>query len=80
MGGDSRPDSDYTRTWSSSGEVGYATLADGTRLRYLKAGSGPTALVLLHTVRTQLDHFQLVIPKILHAFTLYDRPARDGLV
>jgi len=71
MGADSRPDSDYTRTWSSSGEVDYATLADGTRLRYLKAGSAPTALVLLHTVRTQLDHFQLVIPKILHAFTVY---------
>lgn len=71
MGADPRPDSDYTRTWSSSGEIDYATLADGTRLRYLKAGSGPTALVLLHTVRTQLDHFQLVIPKILHAFTVY---------
>jgi pimeloyl-ACP methyl ester carboxylesterase len=70
MGADSRPDSDYTRTWSPSGEVDYATLADGTRLRYLKDGSGPTALVLLHTVRTQLDHFQLVIPRILHAFTV----------
>lgn len=71
MGADPRPESDYTRTWSSSGEVDYGTLADGTRLRYLKAGSGPSALVLLHTVRTQLDHFQLVIPKILHAFTVY---------
>jgi pimeloyl-ACP methyl ester carboxylesterase len=26
---------------------------------------------LLHTIRTQLDHFQLVIPKILYAFTVY---------
>ncbi|HEY3084773.1 MAG TPA: alpha/beta hydrolase [Candidatus Dormibacteraeota bacterium] len=26
---------------------------------------------MLHTVRTQLDHFQLVIPKILHSFTVY---------
>ena len=67
----SRPESDYTRTWSPSGEIEYAKLADGTRLRYLRAGSGPTALILLHTVRTQLDHFQLVIPKILHAFTVY---------
>src|SRR5207247_10981340 len=33
--------------------------------------SGPTALILLHTVRTQLDQFQLVIPKILRAFTVY---------
>ncbi len=68
---ESRPNSDYTRTWSPSGEIDYAGLADGTRLRYLKAGSGPMALILLHTVRTQLDHFQLVIPKILHAFTVY---------
>jgi pimeloyl-ACP methyl ester carboxylesterase len=67
----SRPDSIYTRTWSPSGEIAYATLAAGTRLRYLKTGSGPTPLVLLHTVRTQLDHFQLVIPRLLNAFTLY---------
>ncbi len=66
-----RPNSDYTRTWSPSGEIEYAQLADGTRLRYLKTGSGATALILLHTVRTQLDHFQLVIPRILHAFTVY---------
>ena len=68
---ESGPDSAYTRTWSPSGEIEYAKLADGTRLRYLKAGSGPAALILLHTVRTQLDQFQLVIPKIAHAFTVY---------
>ena len=71
MGTGSPPDSDYTRIWSPSGEITYATLGAATRLRYLKAGSGPTALILLHTVRTQLDHFQLVIPKLLNAFTLY---------
>src|SRR5712692_9244754 len=68
---ESRPNSDYTRTWSPSGEIEHAKLADGTRLRYLKVGSGPRALILLHTVRTQLDHVQLVVPKILHAFTVY---------
>src|SRR5437867_10582742 len=68
---ESGPNSEYTRTWSPSGEIEYAKLADGTRLRYLKVGSGPTALILLHTVRTQLDHFQLVIAKILRAFTVY---------
>jgi pimeloyl-ACP methyl ester carboxylesterase len=71
MGLRSQPGSDYTRTWSPLGEIEYAALADGSRLRYLKAGSGPTSLILLHTVRTQLDHFQLVIPKILDAFTVY---------
>src|SRR5438034_4383114 len=67
----SGPNSDYTRTWSPSGEIEYAKLADGTRLRYLKVGSGQTMLILLHTVRTQLDKFQLVIPRIAHAFTIY---------
>ncbi len=70
MGMGSGPNSDYTRTWSPSGQIEFAALADGTRLRYLKAGSGP-ALILLHTVRAQLDHFQLVIPKISQAFTVY---------
>jgi len=68
---ESRPNSDYTKTWAPSGKIEFAELADGTRLRYLEAGSGPAALILLHTVRTQLDHFQLVIPKISHAFTVY---------
>jgi pimeloyl-ACP methyl ester carboxylesterase len=68
---ESKPNSDYTRTWSPSAEIEYAQLADGTRLRYLRVGSGQTVLILLHTVRTQLDHFQLVIPKIAHAFTIY---------
>ena len=39
-------------------------------MRYLRAGSGPP-LVLLHMVRRQLDHFQLVIPRITDAFTVY---------
>jgi pimeloyl-ACP methyl ester carboxylesterase len=68
---ESRPNRDYTRRWAPSGEIEYAKLADGTRLRYLKAGAGPATLILLHTVRTQLDHFQLVIPEISHAFTVY---------
>src|SRR5574340_1040279 len=73
-------DSDYTHTWAPSGEVRYLALAGslaGTdtesppaRLRYLKVGTGP-ALVLLHTVRTQLDHFQLVIPRLWDDYTVY---------
>jgi pimeloyl-ACP methyl ester carboxylesterase len=39
-------------------------------VRYLRVGSGPP-LVLMHTVRTQLDHFQFVIPRISDAFTVY---------
>lgn len=35
----------------------------GVRIRYLSVGSGPQ-LVLLHTLRTQLDMFQKVIPEL----------------
>src|SRR5688572_20836068 len=39
-------------------------------LRYLKAGSGEP-LVLLHTIRTQLDYFEQVIPALSRHFTVY---------
>ena len=68
---ESSPDGEYTQTWLPSPEIDHLTLKDGTRLRFLRTGSGPTPLILLHTVRTQLDHFQLVIPRLLHAFTVY---------
>jgi pimeloyl-ACP methyl ester carboxylesterase len=61
---------EYTEGWCKGGEIGYVALSGGARVRYLRVGSGP-ALVLMHTVRTQLDHFQLVIPRISDAFTVY---------
>ncbi|MEU0729930.1 alpha/beta hydrolase [Streptomyces sp. NPDC006140] len=42
---------------------------EGT-LRYLKAGSG-APLVLLHTVRTQAEHFRHLIPLISDQYTVY---------
>jgi pimeloyl-ACP methyl ester carboxylesterase len=42
----------------------------GTTLRYIKAGIGPN-LVLLHTLRTQLDLFEKVIPELSRHFTIY---------
>jgi pimeloyl-ACP methyl ester carboxylesterase len=62
---------DYTETWCKGGEIGHVALSGGgARVRYLRVGSGPP-LVLMHTVRTQLDHFQRVIPRITDAFTVY---------
>src|SRR5205823_6468528 len=43
---------------------------DGVRLRYLKVGEGPV-LLLLHTLRTQLDLFHKVIPELARSFTVY---------
>ncbi|MFF7948009.1 alpha/beta fold hydrolase [Streptomyces griseorubiginosus] len=42
---------------------------EGT-LRYLKAGTG-APLVLLHTVRTQAEHFRGLIPLIADRYTVY---------
>ncbi|RRR84851.1 alpha/beta hydrolase [Streptomyces sp. RP5T] len=39
-------------------------------LRYLKAGTG-APLVLLHTVRTQAEHFRRLIPLITDRYTVY---------
>jgi pimeloyl-ACP methyl ester carboxylesterase len=42
----------------------------GNRLRFIKSGSGPT-LVLLHTLRTQLDLFAKMVPELSRHFTVY---------
>jgi pimeloyl-ACP methyl ester carboxylesterase len=47
----------------------YVTV-DGVRLRYITVGGGPV-LLLLHTLRTQLDLFHKVIPELARDFTVY---------
>lgn len=65
------PDQRYTLAWSGGrGEVRFLPRSDGSRLRYFTAGTGPP-LVLLHTVRTQLDYFQRVAPALWDDFTVY---------
>ena len=43
---------------------------DGITLRYIKTGQGEP-LLLLHTLRTQLDMFQKMIPSLSEQFTVY---------
>jgi pimeloyl-ACP methyl ester carboxylesterase len=47
----------------------YADLG-GVRVRYIKTGAGPN-LVLLHTLRTQLELFEKVVPTLAQHFTVY---------
>lgn len=42
----------------------------GVAVRYLRTGTGPN-LVLLHTLRTQLDIFQKILPELAEHFTVY---------
>jgi pimeloyl-ACP methyl ester carboxylesterase len=65
------PDQHYTMTWTGGrGEVKFLQRSNGSRLRYFTAGTG-APLVLLHTVRTQLDYFQRVIPALWDEFKVY---------
>ena len=65
------PDQSYTMTWAGGrGEVKFLRRSDGSRLRYFITGTGPP-LVLLHTVRTQLDYFQRVMPALWDEFTVH---------
>lgn len=61
--------------WAPDVPVRWVTV-DGVRLRYVVAGSGPT-LVLVHTLRTQLDLFQRIIPELAGRYRVYalDLPA-----
>jgi pimeloyl-ACP methyl ester carboxylesterase len=63
--------SDYTRRWCPNQKLEFLSLTSvGPKVRYLRAGQGPV-LVLLHSIRTQLDLFQRVIPKLTDRFTVY---------
>ena len=64
-----RPKRPDRLVWGPGIEIQYADLG-GIRARYIKTGSGPN-LVLLHTLRTQLDIFQKVLPELARYFTVY---------
>jgi pimeloyl-ACP methyl ester carboxylesterase len=55
--------------WAPDIPIQYLDIG-GVRVRYLKTGAGPN-LVLLHTLRTQLDIFEKVIPELAKRFTVY---------
>src|SRR6516165_4809993 len=66
-----RPVPSAPRALSWAPDIAIAWLdIGGCRLRYVKAGEGPN-LVLLHTLRTQLDLFKKVIPELSKHFTVY---------
>ena len=48
----------------------FLKLSDTVTLRYQKSGDGPP-LVLLHTIRTQLEYFRSLAPLLAENFTVY---------
>ena len=64
-----KPEPPTSLAWAPSIPIQYLDI-NGVRIRYIKTGDGPQ-LVLLHTLRTQLDIFQKVIPELAREFTVF---------
>ncbi|MGH9958204.1 MAG: alpha/beta fold hydrolase [Pyrinomonadaceae bacterium] len=61
---------EYTAGWSEGEKTEVINLSNGFSLRYLRAGQG-RPLVLLHTLRTQLDYFQKLLPPLKSQYQVY---------
>lgn len=55
---------------SNIGNISELKINENRSLRYLKTGNGDP-LILMHTIRTQLDYFEGVIPQLAKHFTVY---------
>lgn len=53
---------EYTKKWAKSAAE-FIQLEDGVTVRYVRTGNGPP-LVLLHTIRTQLDYYEKLVPML----------------
>ena len=63
------PETPKQLSWAPDIAIDYLTV-NGHRLRYIRTGRGPT-VVLLHTLRTQLDLFEKIVPDLARDFTVY---------
>ena len=61
---------------ASAKETATIEVFNGQSIRYQTSGSGP-ALVLMHTIRTQLEYFRYLVPALAERYTVYaiDLPA-----
>lgn len=62
-------DRDYPTPWASSAPE-LVRLKNGMTVRYVTSGEGPP-LVLLHTIRTQLDYFEKLVPELKGRYRVY---------
>lgn len=55
---------------SSPSDSQYLRISDRLSLRYQVSGGGPP-LVLLHTIRTQLEYFRALVPPLAGRFKVF---------
>lgn len=55
---------------SSSDKPAFLKVSETVNLRYQKSGNGPP-LILLHTIRTQIEYFRGLVPLLAEKFTVY---------
>lgn len=60
---------EYTPQWSQN-KPEFLQLDNGITVRYVRTGNGPP-LILLHTIRTQLDYFEKLTPALSGQFQVY---------
>jgi pimeloyl-ACP methyl ester carboxylesterase len=63
------PERATSLSWAPDIAIQYADLGR-TKVRYIKTGVGPN-IVLLHTLRTQLDLFERVVSELAKTFTVF---------
>ena len=75
----STPDPPKKLRWAPDITIAYVDVG-GHKLRFIRSGRGPI-LVLLHTLRTQLDLFEKVVPGLSKHFTVYalDYPGHGAI-
>ena len=61
---------EYTAGWNENQTPEVIKLSNGFSLRYLRTGRGPP-VVLLHTMRTQLDYFSQLVPALKGQYQVY---------
>lgn len=61
---------EYSAGWNKTDPPRTLPLSNGFSIRYLQTGEGPP-LVLLHTIRTQLDYFEKLVPVLKKHYQVF---------
>lgn len=61
---------EYSAVWSKADPPRTLQLSNGFTIRYVRSGDGPP-LILMHTIRTQLDYFEKLVPVLKEHYQVF---------